>query len=192
VRFGGGGDAARVVDVAGDGLWSRVPWPVRDELFELPPPDPGAALLLVAADGDPDAALLDKLAGRGTDVRVARELSADELASAAAVAFPPTRDADGEFVPGALQEAVPAAAFAPLAARRPLVAPRARVTFGLHAGVDHLAASTDDDVVQYADALATLPDLFASQVALGRIAAERQRASALYGRLVGELAARVA
>ena len=169
--------------------WSRSAWPVRDDVFELPPPDPAGGLLLVTGGGEPDALLLEKLADRGIPARTAGELGPDELAAAAVVAFQPVRDEDGEYVPGALQECVPAAAFAPLAARRPLVAPRARVTFGLHAGVDHLGASTDDDVVQWADALRATPELFAPQIALGRIAAERQRASTVYGRLVAELAA---
>jgi hypothetical protein len=55
--------------------------------------------------------------------------------------------------------------------------------------VDHLAASTDDDVVQYADALAAYPEAFTLQVALGRLAAERQRASTFYARLVGDIQA---
>ena len=169
--------------------WTHSAWPVRDSVFELPPPDPAGGLLLVTGGGEPDALLLEKLANRGIPVRSAGELGADELTSAAAVAFQPGRGEDGEYVPGALQESVPAAAFAPLAARRPLIAPRARVTFGLHAGVDHLGASTDDDVVQWAAALLGAPELFRPQVALGRIAAERQRASAVYGRLVTELIA---
>ena len=183
----GGGVAARLVATAGDGLWSRSAWPVRDDLFELAAPDPAAGLLVVTADEARDAALLEKLAGRGIAATTAAELSAEGLAAAAAVAFPPAPDEKGDYAPGARQEAVPAAAFAVLAARRPLIAPRARTDFGLHAGVDHLAASTDDDVVQYADALRAMPDAFVLQLALGRIAAERQRASVFYGRLLDEL-----
>ena len=181
--------AVRLIATAGDGLWSRAPWPVRDDLFELEPPDPDAGLLVVTDDEERDATLLEKLAGRGIATRTASELSGEALAAAAAVTFPPPPDRDGEYVPGARQEAVPAAVFAALAARRALVAPRAAVTFGLHAGADHLAASTDDDVVQWADALLASPELLAPQLALGRIAAERQRASVVYGRLLAELRA---
>jgi hypothetical protein len=181
--------AGRLVATAGDGLWSRSAWPVRDDLFELAAAGPAAGLLVVTDDEARDAALLEKLAGRGIAATTAAELSAEGLAGAAAVAFPPSADEKGDYVPGARQEALPAAAFAVLAAGRPLIAPRARTDFGVHAGVDHLAASTDDDVVQYADALRAMPEAFALQLALGRIAAERQRASVFYGRLLDELTA---
>jgi hypothetical protein len=181
------GDRLAVIAPTGDDLWSRTAWPVRDELFELDPPDPAAPLLLVTSHEDLHAVLIEKLTGRGIRVRIERELSAETLAEAATVAFPPVWD--DEPLPGARAEAVPAAVFAPLAARRPLIAPRARLTFGLLPGVDHLAASTDDDVVQYADALQRFPEAFALQVALGRVAAERERASVVYGRLVEELTA---
>jgi hypothetical protein len=184
---GGEESAARLIATVGERLWSRAPWPVRDDLFDLPAPDEGAPLLLVTAEEERDAALLRKLADRGIAARVVPELSRESIADAAAIAFPPDVDADGEYMPGASQEAVPAAAFAALAARRPLIAPRARVTFGLHAGVDHLGASTDDDVVQWADALRAFPEAFAPQLALGRIAAERQRASVVYARLVDDV-----
>jgi hypothetical protein len=180
--------SARVIATTGAGLWSRAPWPARDELFDLRPPDPAAGVLVVGADPDRDAALLDKLTGRGIPVILRPELTADALAAAATVAFPPLPDEDEDrYVPGRRQEAVPAVAFAVLAARRFLIAPRADVTFGLLPGTDHLAASTDDDVVQYADTLHAFPAAFASQVAFGRVAAERQRASLVYSRLVSEL-----
>jgi hypothetical protein len=177
---------ARLAAPAGDGLWSRAPWPVRDDLFDLPPPPPGAGLLVVTGAHD-HGELLEKLAARAIAVVAEPELTADALAAAAAVAFPPVTE--GDPVPGARQDALPAAVFAPLAARRPLIAPRVRVTFGLLPAVDHLAASTDDEVVQYADALLAHPEAFALQVELGRVAAERRRASAVYARLVAELEA---
>ena len=176
--------AARLAAPAGDGLWSRAPWPVRDELFDLPPPRARAGLLVVTGSHD-RGELLEKLAARGIAVVADAELTADALAGAAAVAFPPLTE--GDPVPGARQDALPGAVFAPLAARRPLIAPRARATFGLLPAVDHLAASTDDEVVQYADALLAYPDAFALQVELGRVAAEQRRASAAYGRLVADL-----
>lgn len=170
-------------------LWSRAAWPARDDLFD-PHPD-GDGLLLVAGE-DGDAGLLAKLADRGIPHRAVAEPSADDVLAAAAVAFPPAPGANGRYTAGSLQEAVPARAFAALAARRPLILPRARTTFGLLPGSDHLAAGTDDEVVQYADALLTHPDAFRMQVALGAIAAERQRASVVYGRLTAELLASAA
>ena len=176
--------------LAADGsVWNRAPWPARDDLFDAPPPR-GGGLLVVTEDEDRDAGLLAKLADRGIDFRAAATPSADDVLAAAVVAFPPPPGDDGKYVPGTLQEAVPARAFAPLAARRPLILPRARITFGLLPGADHLAASTDDEVVQYADALLSHPDAFRLQVALGAIAAERQRGSVVYGRLVAELTVR--
>jgi hypothetical protein len=176
--------------LAADGtVWSRAPWPARDDLFDAPATG-GEGLLVVTGDEDRDAGLLAKLADRGVAHRTAASPSADDVLAAAVVAFPPAPGADGRYVPRSLQDAVPARAFAALAARRPLILPRARIAFGLLPGVDHLAASTDDDVVQYADALLGHPDAFRIQVALGAIAAERQRASLVYGRVAAELAPR--
>jgi hypothetical protein len=190
VRWAGGarsGSASgeRHVATGGDDLWSRAPWPVRDEVFAIEPPNPAAGLLVITPDEERNATLLEKLGTRGMIVRTAPELTADALADAAVVAFPP--ELDGDPVPGAHQDAAPAAAFAVLAARRLLISPRARLTFGLLPGIDHLVASTDDEVVQHADALHAFAEAFAPQVALGRIAAERQRASTVYGRLVADL-----
>jgi hypothetical protein len=137
--------------------------------------------VVVTPDETRHAQLIDLLSSRGLLVRVETQLSADGLAAAGTVAFAPSASGDARL--WELDETVPAAAFAVLAARRFLIVPRARVTFGLLPGVDHLAASTDDEVVQYADALHSFPASFALQAALGRVAAERQRASVLYGRL---------
>jgi hypothetical protein len=181
--------AARVVATCGPDLWSRAPWPVRDDLFDLEPAPAGAGLLVVTDGGERDASLLDKLSGRGIPFTTASELTAEALAAAAAVAFPPSPDGEGRYAPGARQEALPATVLAPLAAGRFLIAPRAEVTFGLLPGIDHLAAGTDDDVLQYADTLHAFPEAFAPQVAFGRIAAERARASAVYGRLAEQIVA---
>jgi len=193
VRWLGGpvGSAAgppgrRLIATSGDGLWSRAAWPVRDEPYQLGPTDPAGRLRLVTGDGELHGPLLEKLKARGIRIAATTALTAEGLASAAAVAFPPAPE--GDLGTSRRQEAVPAAAFAALAAGRPLIAPRARLTFGLLPGVDHLAASAEDEVVQYADALQAFPDVFAPLIALGRIAAERQRASTVYGRIVGELA----
>ncbi|MFL5782707.1 MAG: hypothetical protein ACJ760_15420 [Thermoleophilaceae bacterium] len=172
--------------VAGAELWSRAAWPVRDDLFAEHAPGAG---VLVVGDAERDGGLLAKLAAQEIPHRAVPVASAEDVLAAAVVAFPPAPGHDGRYVPGSLRDAVPAAAFAPLAARRGLILPRAQVTFGLLPGSDHLAASTDDEVVQYAAALLAHPDAFRIQVALGAIAAERQRASVVYGRLVADLAA---
>ena len=175
------------IATAGGGLWSRAAWPARDDLFGAAAQGEG---LLVVAEEDRDAGLLAKLADRGIAHRAVAAPSAGDVLGAAAVAFPPAPGADGRYVPDSRADAVPALAFAPLAARRPLILPRARIAFGLLPGADHLAASTDDEVVQYADALLAYPDAFRIQVALGEIAAERQRASLVYSRVAAELANR--
>jgi hypothetical protein len=172
---------------AADGsLWSRAAWPARDDLVGAAAG--GDGVLVVTGDAEAGG-LLAKLAERGIPHRAVAAPAAGDVLAAAVVAFAPAPGPDGRYVPGSRQEAIPAAAFAPLAARRPLILPRARLTFGLLPGVDHLAASTDDDVVQYADALLAHGDAFRVQVALGAIAAERQRASVVYGRLLAEPAA---
>jgi hypothetical protein len=173
--------ARRLVAPSGTGLWSRTLWPVHDELFDLPPAPRGAGLLLISAGGA-DERLVERLAERGLAPRHAPELTADGLAGAAIVVFAPTAG-------GGHDEALPAAAPAVLAAGRFLITPRSRLRFGLLPAVDHLPAGSDDEIVQYADALGAFPESFALQVTLGRIAAERHRASVLYGRLVAELEA---
>jgi hypothetical protein len=85
--------------------------------------------------------------------------------------------------------AMPAEAPAVLASRRILVAPRCTLTFGLLPGNDHLAFGTEDDLASYVDAALTFPRSFDPLLVLGSIAAERHRASLVYARLAGELAA---
>jgi hypothetical protein len=161
---------ARVIATAGDGLWSRAPWPARDDLFELPPPD--APHALVVGDETLRAEVLDKIAGRGVSAAGADVLTAEDLARASAVAL-----LDG-----------PGLAPAVLAARRILVAPRSEVTFGLLPGTDHLAFGHADEVVQYLDAVLSFPLSFEPFAVLGAVAAERWRASLVYARLADELA----
>ncbi|MDQ3936715.1 MAG: hypothetical protein M3340_19010, partial [Actinomycetota bacterium] len=83
--------------------------------------------------------------------------------------------------------AMPAEAPAVLAARRVLIAPRCATTFGLLPGTDHLAFSTHDDVVHYADAALSFPRSFEPFRVLGALAAERHRASVVHERLAAEL-----
>jgi hypothetical protein len=114
-----------------------------------------AAGILVV--GDLEAVVRD-LRDRRADVRAAAELTNEALERAAVVVL-----AD-------LDEA-----FAVLAAGRVLVAPRTEPTFGLLAGVDHLAYDSDREAAAYADAAASFPDAFAPIVAMGRLAAALYR-----------------
>ena len=154
------------IATAGDGLWRRAPLPANDALSALPPGD--GVLVIGPADA---------LREHGVQVTQAERLTAAGLAAAAIVAFA------GE--PGA---PLPAAAPAVLAAGRLLIVPRADPGFGLLAGVDHLAYDSDYELAQLADAAATFPLAFETIVAMGRLAARAQLASAVYGRLSVDLA----
>ena len=79
-----------------------------------------------------------------------------------------------------------AGAFAVLAAGRLLIAPRVTPAFGLLAGIDHLAYDSEREAAAYADAAVTFPDAFEPVSAMAALAAETQRASAVYGRLATE------
>ncbi|HEX8075376.1 MAG TPA: hypothetical protein VF545_10395, partial [Thermoleophilaceae bacterium] len=121
------------------------------------------------------AAVVERLAERDVPARAAAELTANALAAAAAVAFPPDDEREAA--------APPAAAPAVLAAGRCLIAPRCRTTLGLLPGTDHLAAATQDQVVQYATALFRFPAAFRPLGVFGRLAARPHRASLVYARL---------
>ena len=177
----------RLVATCGDALWARAPWPVRDELFGLAPAGEPSALV-VCADDERRATVVEKLEARGRPVAAASLLSAGELARASVVALLGEADAP---TPASAWSArsMPAEAPAVLAARRLLVAPRCEVTFGLLPGADHLAFGTEDDVVAYIDAVLTFPAAFELLPALGALAAERHRASVVYARLAADLAA---
>ena len=95
------------------------------------------------------------------DARSHRALADRRRPGRAAIGRLPAGARAGGPVPGAHLDAAPAAAFAVLAARRLLISPRARLTFGLLPGVDHVVAGTDDEVVQYADAFHAFPESFA-------------------------------
>jgi hypothetical protein len=175
----------RMIATGGEGLWSRAPWPARDELFELAPPAEPRALV-VGPDEERRADVVEKLEARGRSVSEADLLTATDLAAASVVALTGEADAaTGEAPWGAA--AMPAEAPAVLAARRILIAPRCAVSFGLLPGVDHLAAGTGDDVVHYADMVLTTPESFEPLRVLGAVAAERHRASLVYARLGAEL-----
>jgi hypothetical protein len=180
-------DGARVIATGGDGLWSRAPWPARDELFDAAPAtDPVS--LVVCADDERREEVVAKLAARGRSVIDAPLLTVEDLTRAAVVALLGDADAATSEAPCAAS-AVPAEAPAVLAARRILLVPRAPVTFGLLPGTDHLAFGTEDDVVHYVDSALSFPAAFEPFRALGAIAAEHHRASRVYARLAAELTA---
>jgi len=169
-------DGERVAAPDGEGLHSRAALPVRDELFELPAPD-GGNLLVVSGNADRRGALVDELVQARVAGAGAESLTLEGLAAARAVAFLPE--------PG--ERSMPASAPAVLAARRVLIAPPAELTFGLEAGTDHLVASEDQHVLEYAAISIGLGRSLETLTVLGRVTAERHRASVVYGRLVREL-----
>lgn len=148
------------------------PWPVRDELFALGSPVTGE-VLVVGDHASHRQALLEKLDSRGASARGIERLTADELSGASVVVFC-REDA----------ETIPATAMAVLAARRLLITPRCPLNRGLFPGIDHLAYTHDDEAVQYADEVLSFPESFESLRAFGALAAQRHRASTVYGRLV--------
>jgi hypothetical protein len=172
-----GGDAAaeRVIAPAGEGLWRVAPWPAADALFEIGPAS--GRRILVAGDAHGlAAAVADRAGARGLDVQSVERLDAAQLAAAACVVL-------GEGAEGAL----PARAFAVLAARRLLVVPRLERSFGLEDGLDHLEFADPDEAVALLEAHARNPAAFARVTAWGRRKAEPQRASLVYGRLADDL-----
>ena len=174
-------NGARVIATGGEGLWSRAPWPARDDLFELPlPAEPSA--LIVGADADLRTQTLALLERRGASATAAEALTRAGLERASVVAL--LGDADAPTPPAPLHaDALPAEVPAVLAARRLLIAPRATTTFGFLPGTDHLAASTPDDVAAYVHMALTYPEAFEPFRVLGAQAAERHRASVVHTRL---------
>jgi hypothetical protein len=85
------------------------------------------------------------------------------------------------------ERALPARAFAVLAAARLLVVPRLERSFGLEDGLDHLEFADPDEAVALLEAHARDPAAFARVTAWGRRKAEPQRASLVYGRLADDL-----
>jgi hypothetical protein len=172
---------ARLIATAGEGLWSRAPWPAHDDLFALPPaPEP--SVLIVGIDAERRRIVIDKLAARGRPAFGADQLTVEDLRRASVVALLGEADAATPEQPWRA-EALPGEAPAVLAARRLLIAPRCTTTFGLLPGNDHLAFGAEDDVVAYADAALTFPASFEPLIALGALTAERHRASVVYARL---------
>jgi hypothetical protein len=170
---GRGADGARVVAPAGDGLWRRAPWPVRDDLFDMEPAADPRRVLVVGDGGD----VAERLRAIGAAVEQRPRLDVDSLRTAAVVVL-----LGGH---GALA----AQAMCVLAARRVLVSDATEVTFGLQPGIEFLRAGFADEAVERANMAAVHPDAMASLRAYGARAAREHRASIVYPRLAADLAA---
>lgn len=167
----------RVIAPGGERLWRRAPWPVADPLFDLHPRHSGPALVVGGAPADRDG-IVAELLERGDRAVAEERITARALAEAAVVVF--AGDAAG---------ALPGEAMAVLAARRVLVTPRSEPAFGLIPAVDWFPGTERDDLVDLAHAALAYPEAFDVPRALGRIAAERHRASVVYPRLAADLEA---
>lgn len=165
----------RVIAQDGKGLWRRAPWPVHDTLFELAAPEKRTvALVGDPADRDEVARELDLADER---VVACDTLTRERLEWSAVVLFaqPPGKP-------------LPAPAFAVLASRRILVVREPSVSFGLLAGIDHLASRTAAGAAELATAVSLHWDEFRSVRVFGRVAAEAHRATTVYARLAYDLA----
>lgn len=167
--------ADRVLAPAGDGLWRRAPWPVADRVFDLPAADPHAGVVVAEGSSGARAEAVAGLADRGIAADAVEQLNIDALRAARVVVLLGDRH-------------LPAVGMTVPAAGRLLVTVGCETSFGLVAGSDHLAA----DSVEMA---ATLVQVGLDQWAaltpmreLGRRAAERHRASAVYRRVLEDLA----
>jgi hypothetical protein len=153
-----------------DGLVLPRPWPVADDLFEMPPsPHDGACLVLAPGGADVDP-VVERLEERGLHARVAVGATRRLLAEARIVM--------------SLTRALPAETFAVLAAGRLLVGPATDRTCGLQAWIDYVPFAHEDELVQIVDTLAAYPDSWGPIRALGRQSAEAHRASRAIGRLI--------
>jgi hypothetical protein len=170
------GDGARVIAPEGAGAWRHMAWPVADGLFELEPADVGAGALVAGGDAQARSAVAGRLEALGMTVAVEERLSLDGLRAATVVVM-----LGGE-------QALPPLTFAPLAARRVVVVPDRARTFGLQPGVELLAGVGHPELAERANLAVRHLDAFAAMRALGALAAERQRASALNARLAIDLA----
>jgi hypothetical protein len=172
----GGGE--RRISSEGSGLWLRAPWPAADALFDLLPPRE-AAILLSGGGADRRAELAEPLAQRGLAVENQVRLTRRGLEAAACVVLLPPEGAAGE--------AVPLESMAVLAAERVLLVPRAEVSFGLMAGIDHLQFGQALEAADQAQSVLRHWRAYAGMRAWGRFAAERHRASVAYRNLETDL-----
>jgi hypothetical protein len=172
--------ADRVIAQEGEGIWHRAPWPVNDPVFELAGKQPDGVVLVVGGSESRRTevcdALRDDLAPRDVVPASNERLELEGLGSAGIVAM--LGDPD---------EPLPAEAMAVLAARRLLITARFRPSFGLQEQIDHLAVVADRVVPRYVAAALAYPRAVDGIRAWGALAAERHRASVIYGRLLAEL-----
>ena len=174
-RNAGDSGTERVVAPAGEGLWRVGPWPAADALFELVPAGDDR-VVVTGADGELREAVLERAAARGVAVDEVERLDATTLAEAACVVLAER-----------CQGAAPARAFPVLAAGRLLIVPRLERTFGLEDGLDHVQFADPDGAVTLVEAYRRTRPSFARITAWGRLKAEAQRASVVYGRLAEDL-----
>lgn len=167
--------AERLMAPTGDGLWRVAPWPAADALFELDTPV-GDLVIAAGEDAGVAVAVAECAAARGVAIELVERLDASRLAEVACVVL-------ADSPAGAL----PARAFAVLAARRLLIVPRLETTFGLEDGLDHVEFADPDEAVTLVEAYRRAPEAFARVTAWGRVKAEAQRASVVYGRLAEDL-----
>lgn len=166
----------RVIAPEGQGAWRHMAWPVADELFELDAAPLGAPAVVTGGSPDDRAATAAALEALDAGARVEPVLTLDALHDATIVVLLGGSDA------------LPPLVFVPLAARRLVVTPRRRRTFGLHLGIEVQAADVPATLAERANAALHHPDAFETARTFGALAAERQRASALNARLAVDLA----
>jgi hypothetical protein len=166
---------ARLLAQDGEGLWRRAPWPVADAIFDLElPADPAVAVAV--EDEKRRTRLVDRLTSDGAKTFECERLTPSVLRQSSVV-----------IAASASASLFPARAFAAAAARRVLVLDELPVSFGLLPGRDHVQARDDDEVCQAAMSVVRHPRAFHWMRSLGTIAAERQRSSLVYARLVTDL-----
>lgn len=167
--------ADRVLAPAGDALWRRAPWPVADAVFDLPAADSHTGVIVAESSADARAAAVAALADRGIAADAVERLTLDALRAAPVVVLL----GDGHL---------PAAGMAVPAAGRLLVTVGCETSFGLVAGIDHLAADSAEAAAALVDVGLDKWSALAPMRALGRRAAERHRASEVYRRVLEDLA----
>jgi hypothetical protein len=150
---------------------------VADAIFDLAAPAADAGVLLIGFDDGARRQLAAALAEVEGRVAAAPRLTLDDLRDAAVVVF----------APGSEPAPLPARAMAVLAARRTLVTGRCRPDFGLLPEVDHFPSVSSGEALHTAVAALRHRDAFGAARVWGRRAAERHRASSVYGALLTDL-----
>jgi hypothetical protein len=181
VRWLAGPGGAGQIAPAGHALWRRAPWPASDALFELPPPPPGAPVLLAGGEAGRRGELEYALGAAGLPLVASERLTRAALEQASAVLLLPAPGAEG---------AVPAEAPAVLAARRLLVTPTAEVGFGLLPGIDHLQFTLFNEATHLLVEARKHPAALEPMRVWGAAAARRHRATEVLARLEADLALR--